>query len=82
MDNLKLVSVHGGHSGSFCGHAVDSLEDVVARYAELGFEWVCLTEHMPAEAAHLIAPEETEQGLSPNQLQVRFDEYFATGAST
>ena len=61
MANIRLVSVHGGHSGSFCGHALDSLEDVVQRYVELEFEWVCLTEHMPAELEHLMAPEEAIQ---------------------
>ena len=79
MANTKLVSVHGGHSGSFCSHALDSLEDVVQRYIELGFEWVCLTEHMPAELEHLIAPEEAAEGLSVIELQKRFDDYFAEG---
>ena len=78
MDNFARVSVHGGHSGSFCGHAVDKLEDVVARYAEQGFAWVCLTEHMPTENAALIAPEEAKEGLSIADLQERFATYFST----
>ena len=76
MADIKLVSVHGGHSGSFCGHAVDTLEAIVERYVELGFEWVCLTEHMPAEITRLIAPEEATQGFDVVELQQRFDEYF------
>ena len=79
MSSIKLVSVHGGHSGSFCGHAVDSLESVVQRYVELGFEWVCLTEHMPAELERLMAPEESAQGFSVAELQERFDRYFSEG---
>ncbi|MCZ6852602.1 MAG: histidinol-phosphatase [Gammaproteobacteria bacterium] len=75
--SIRLVSVHGGHSGSFCGHALDTLEDIVERYIELGFEWVCLTEHMPAEIARLIAPEDAAQGLSVVELQHRFDQYFS-----
>jgi len=76
MNEFKKVSVHGGHSGSFCGHAADTLEDIVNRYIELGFEWICLTEHMPADQAGLIAPEESTAGLNVTQLQKRFDIYF------
>jgi len=76
MSDIDLVSVHGGHSGSFCGHAVDRLEDIVQRYVEMGFKWVCLTEHMPAELERLMAPEEATQGFSILELQGRFDEYF------
>ena len=76
MADIKLVSVHGGHSGSFCGHAIDTLEDIVERYIELGFEWICLTEHMPAEIARLMAPEEAAQGFDVAELQQRFDQYF------
>ena len=74
--DFKLVSVHGGHSGSFCGHALDTLEDIVRRYVDLGFEWVCLTEHMPPELERLRAPEEAAAGLSVAALQRRFDDYF------
>jgi len=68
--------VHGGHSGTFCGHALDKLEDIVQRYVDLGFEWVCLTEHMPAEVQRLMAPEELADGFSVVELQERFDAYF------
>ncbi len=79
MAEIRKVSVHGGHSGSFCGHATDTLEGLVERYIELGFEWVCLTEHMPAELSRLMAPEEAASGDSIEQLQQRFDQYFAEG---
>lgn len=79
MSEIKKVSVHGGHSGSFCGHATDTLEGLVDRYIELGFEWVCLTEHMPAQVSRLMAPEEAGNGDSIEQLQQRFDQYFAEG---
>lgn len=79
MTDLKLVSVHGGHSGSFCGHASDSLEEVVERYIELGFEWVCLTEHMPAFEKHLRAPEDIASDIDVVGLLERFDRYFEEG---
>lgn len=76
MISPKNVSVHGGHSGTFCSHAVDTLEQVVARYIELGFEWICLTEHMPTEnLAHLPA-EEARAGFDIISLQDRFERYF------
>ena len=77
MSAWQKVSVHGGHSGDFCGHAIDGLEAVVEQYVAQGFEWICLTEHMPAAQRALMGPEETAQGLDPAALQVRFDRYFA-----
>lgn len=77
MAKIKLVSVHGGHSGSFCGHASDSLEEVVNRYIELGYDWVCLTEHMPAYDMRLRAPEDIAGGLDVAVLSERFDQYFS-----
>ncbi|MEM7099251.1 MAG: histidinol-phosphatase [Pseudomonadota bacterium] len=70
------VSVHGGHSGTYCGHAKDTLREVVQAYADNNFAWVCLTEHMPTQNKLLIPPEETQQGFQPDQLQARFDAYF------
>ncbi|MCZ6839248.1 MAG: hypothetical protein O7G13_08210 [Alphaproteobacteria bacterium] len=34
----RYVSVHGGHSATFCSHAEDTLEKVVERYIELNFD--------------------------------------------
>ncbi len=33
----KYVSIHGGHSGEFCSHAQDSLEEMVQEYIRQGF---------------------------------------------
>ena len=71
------VSVHGGHSGSFCGHAVDPLAAVVATYAEQGFEWICLTEHMAPLRHAMIPPEERKDGMDVAAVQKRFTAYFA-----
>lgn len=76
MQTYARVSVHGGHSGTFCNHAQDPLAAVVERYIELGFEWVCLTEHMPPQQAQMIPPEEAAAGLTVAQLQQRFSDYF------
>lgn len=76
MDFAK-VSVHGGHSGSFCGHAADALADVVATYAAQGFEWVCLTEHMAPLQDAMMPPQERRDGMDVAAIQQRFDSYFA-----
>lgn len=59
----NLVSVHGGHSGQFCSHAQNSLADIVDAYATKGFQWVGITEHMPAIREEFVPPEEREEGL-------------------
>ncbi len=71
---VDLVSVHGGHSGEFCGHARDSLAAVVAAYVAAGFRWVCLTEHMPPHRPELIPDDEAAPDVSA--LDERFRRYF------
>ena len=76
-DRAVRVSVHGGHSAEFCSHARDRLEEIVARYAELGFAWVGLTEHMPAPSDALVPPEERAAGLDARAMLERFEAYVA-----
>jgi histidinol-phosphatase (PHP family) len=76
MVSPKKASVHGGHSGTFCSHAEDTLEEVVERYIELGFDWICLTEHMPTESMSHLPVEEKKAGLDIRSLQQRFEFYF------
>lgn len=40
------ISLHS-HSGQFCKHAFSTLEDVVLRVLDVGFEHYGLSEHMP-----------------------------------
>jgi len=77
MSSIPLrVSVHGGHSGQFCCHAVDSLEEVVQAYVHHGYTWVGLTEHMPPEFDRHSYPEEAEAGLSASDQYDRFARYI------
>ncbi len=73
---VAMVSAHGGHSGQFCSHAVDSLEDIVRRYVELGFEWVGLTEHMPAMDDTFVPSEERQAGLDARDTRAIRGAYF------
>ncbi len=76
MQNQKLVSVHGGHSGQFCNHATDSLEDIILEYIRQGFSWVGITEHAPAISEELLYPDQKAAGLTPEFLLKRFSQYM------
>ncbi len=76
MKNSKRVSIHGGHSGEFCHHAVDSLEEIVQTYIENRFSWVGITEHAPPVNDDLRYPDEKEAGLSADFLFKRFGSYI------
>ena len=64
MGSVQRVSVHGGHSGEFCCHAMDSLEEIVTAYIERGFDWVGITEHIPPVDDRFRYPEEIKAGLN------------------
>jgi histidinol-phosphatase (PHP family) len=71
----RLVSIHGGHSGRYCNHARDTLEEVVQAYIDKGFAWVGITEHMPPAADRFLYPEERQAGLDAHQMLARFGRY-------
>ncbi|MEA1969359.1 MAG: histidinol-phosphatase [Thermodesulfobacteriota bacterium] len=73
----KYVSVHGGHSGQFCLHAKNRLEDIIKRYIELEFTWVGITEHSPPVTDQLRYPDEAEAGISANFLFKQFENYMS-----
>ncbi len=77
MITIKNVSVHGGHSGQFCNHATDSLEDVILEYIKKGYSWVGITEHTPAISYELLYPGQIAAGLTPEFLLERFGKYMA-----
>lgn len=76
--NIELISLHGGHSGEFCNHAADRLEDIVRQYIRLGFKRVGITEHIPPPTDQFLYPDEIDQGLNPAALLHRFSLYFET----
>ncbi len=76
MEDPKFVSVHGGHSGQFCHHATDSLEEVICAYIRHGFAWVGITEHVPGLRDDLLYPDQKEAGLTPAVLYDRFAAYI------
>lgn len=76
METRSFVSVHGGHSGQFCNHATDSLEEIVQLYIARQFPWVGITEHTPAISEDLLYPDQREAGLTPEFLFNRFADYM------
>lgn len=76
MKTISFVSVHGGHSGQFCNHATDSLEEIVQLYISKKFPWVGITEHTPAISDELLYPDQKEAGLTPEFLLKRFGDYM------
>lgn len=54
---MVWFSYHGGHSGEFCGHAKDTLEQIVQRAIEAGFTHYGLSEHSPRYETTRLFPE-------------------------
>ena len=78
MNVPQPVSVHGGHSGQFCGHAKDTLEEIVLAYIDQRYPWVGITEHMPPVSDAFVYPEEKNAGFDAGMLRERFAAYMAT----
>ena len=78
MGPPTLVSIPGGHSGEFCCHATDTLEEVVSSYLQKGFDWVGITEHIPPFDDRFLYPEEIKAGLNAQTLYRRFENYISS----
>ena len=69
-----MFSFHGGHSGRFCLHAKDTLEEIVEQAYNKGGLVYGVTEHMPRFREQDLYPEETDKLL---QLEPKFVEYHS-----
>ncbi len=76
MKTPSFVSVHGGHSGQFCHHATDSLEEIILAYIAQQFPWVGITEHSPAISEELLYPDQRAANLTPEFQFNRFTSYM------
>ena len=76
METIAFVSVHGGHSGQFCHHAENTLEEIVQQYIGKHFPWVGITEHVPAISDALRYPDQIAAGLTAEMLMTRFRAYI------
>lgn len=65
---------HHSHSGQFCGHAKDSLEDIVQAAIAKGFHTLALTEHIPRPLEDFY-PEEADEHTEESLARL-FDDYI------
>jgi histidinol-phosphatase (PHP family) len=79
MTSIDRVSIHGGHSGQFCSHAENTLEEVIQAYLAKGYAWVGITEHMPPLSDDFMYIEERRAGYHADTLLNRFERYMAEG---
>ncbi|WWC58564.1 uncharacterized protein I303_101107 [Kwoniella dejecticola CBS 10117] len=70
---------HHSHSGQFCRHAKDNLEDVVLEAIRQGFEVYGLSEHAPRYRVEDLFPEEAD--LTPSDLLQTYLEFLSTASS-
>lgn len=71
------MHTHHSHSGSFCQHAVDDIEQIIKRAIELKMHIFCTTEHIPRLKEEHLYPEELDSGTSVRDLATTFDSYFS-----
>ncbi|EPS44137.1 hypothetical protein H072_1868 [Dactylellina haptotyla CBS 200.50] len=69
---------HHSHSGQFCAHAKDTLEECILAAISKNLRTFCLTEHMPRNEPRDLYPEEIEASFTPETLHARFAEYYKT----
>ena len=72
-----MVSLHGGHSGEFCDHAEDRLEQLVQQAIALGMPVYGLTEHAPRVEPQHVYDEEKALGWDTAHLEALFGRYAA-----
>ncbi|PHH59806.1 hypothetical protein CDD81_2573 [Ophiocordyceps australis] len=66
------------HSGQFCSHAVDQLEDIIRHAMAIGFTTMGLTEHMPRHEERDLYPEELSDAAASLAAMVpRHQAYLA-----
>lgn len=75
-ENWK-VSLHGGHSGDFCLHGSDTLEEMLETAVAFGYTTFGVTAHSPRIDAKFLYPEELEASYSTADLDRDFTNYVA-----
>jgi len=66
---------HHSHSGQFCGHATNTLEEVVQKAVAMSMTTFCLTEHMPRGEEDFY-PEEINQHNEASLAKL-YDDFYA-----
>jgi histidinol-phosphatase (PHP family) len=69
------VSLHGGHSGSYCDHAKGTLLEVLEAACAFGYHTFGVSEHVPRLEEQHIYREEIAMGWTLETLQSKFEQY-------
>lgn len=69
------VSLHGGHSGQFCDHAVGTLRQVIEAGIAFGYTTFGISEHCPRYEERFLYPKELELGWDLDRLLKNFEDY-------
>ncbi|KAI9736360.1 MAG: histidinolphosphatase [Cirrosporium novae-zelandiae] len=67
---------HHSHSGQFCHHATNTLEEMLLTAISRKMRVFALTEHMPRDLPEDLYPEEVAVGVTPESLFRTFKEYY------
>ncbi|MCC6152754.1 MAG: histidinol-phosphatase [Candidatus Hydrogenedentes bacterium] len=69
------VSLHGGHSGEYCDHAVGTLRDVIEAAIAKGFKTYGISEHVPRHGERYLYANERERGWTLEKIKADFEAY-------
>ena len=69
------VSLHGGHSGEFCGHADGTLREILEAGVRFGYHTFGVSEHVPRVEERFLYAEETAQGWTVEKIVADFERY-------
>lgn len=72
--SVRMPFSHHSHSGEFCGHATNTLEDVVKTAISKGMTTFCMTEHIHRERIDFYPGE--EQDHTPESLEELYDKFY------
>lgn len=70
-----MVSLHGGHSGDFCGHAEGTLRELLEAAIEAGYHTFGVSEHVPRTEERFLYPEERLLGMDLARIRNDFARY-------
>jgi histidinol-phosphatase (PHP family) len=69
------VSLHGGHSGEFCDHAVGTLREVIEAAIAKGFKTYGISEHAPRHGERYVYANEKALGWTLEKILADFEAY-------
>jgi len=69
------VSLHGGHSATYCDHATGTLREVLEAAVAFGYQTFGVTEHAPRVHERYLYETELGMGRGVPELHALFDDY-------